>query len=71
MRHMRTWCVNDGQIGAVFVLNLDHNLLRPELLLPLQAAILVLNVVLRHASSACESACTPRHSMAMPATAAA
>ena len=43
---MHTWRVNDGQIWAVFVLNLDHNLLGPELLLPLKPPVLILNIVL-------------------------
>ena len=46
MGFRHTWSVNDGQVGAVFVLDLDHNLLRPELLLSLQAPILIFNVVL-------------------------
>lgn len=44
---LRTWCVNDGQVGAVLVLDLDHDFLGPELLLPLQPGILVLNVFLQ------------------------
>ena len=41
-----TWCVNDGQVWAILVLNLDHNLFGPELLLPLKPPILILNIVL-------------------------
>lgn len=46
-----TWGVDDGQVGAVLVLNLDHNLLGPELLLPLQPLIFILNVLLQGTSS--------------------
>ena len=42
-----TWGVDDGQVGAVLVFNLDHDLLGPELLLPLQPLILILNVLLQ------------------------
>lgn len=41
-----TWGINDRQVGAVLVLDLDHDLLGPELLLPLQASVLILNVLL-------------------------
>ena len=41
-----TWGVNDCEIGTELVLNLDYNLLGPELLLPLQPGILILDVVL-------------------------
>lgn len=46
-----TWGINDGQVGAVLVLDLDHNLLGPELLLPLQALVLVFNVLLQGVST--------------------
>ena len=42
-----TWSVNDRQIRAELVLNLDYNLLCPELLLTLQPGILILNIVLQ------------------------
>lgn len=42
-----TWSVDDGQIGAVLVLDLNHDLLGPELLLPLQPLVLILNVLLQ------------------------
>lgn len=45
-----TWSVDDGQVGAELVLDLDHNLSLPELLLALQTGVLVLNVLLRPVS---------------------
>ena len=45
-----TWGVNDGQVGAELVLNLDDDLFGPELLFTLQSCILVLNVVLHVAA---------------------
>jgi hypothetical protein len=44
---MHTRGVDDGEVGAVLVLDLDHDLLGPELLLALQARVLVLDVLLR------------------------
>ena len=40
------WGVNDGEVGAELVLDLDHDLFGPELLLALQPGILVLDIVL-------------------------
>ena len=41
-----TWGVNDSQVRAKLVLDLDDNLSLPELMLSLQACILILNVLL-------------------------
>lgn len=40
----RTWRVNDGQVGAVFIFNLHNNLLRPELALSFKSGVLKLDV---------------------------
>ena len=41
-----TGCVNDGEVGAVLVLDAYDDLPRPELLLGLQTVVLALDVVL-------------------------
>lgn len=41
-----TWSIDDGQVGAVLVLNAHDNLPGPELLLSFQTVVLSLNVVL-------------------------
>ena len=56
MVHMRTWCVYNGQIGAVLVLDLDDDLLGPKLLLTLQPRVLILYIFL--CASACPRSCT-------------
>lgn len=45
-----TWGVNDGQIGAELVLNLDNNLFGPKLLFTFQPCILIFYVVLHIAT---------------------
>ena len=44
-----TWGVDDGQVGAELVLDLDDDFLGPELLLALQPPVLSLNVLLQWA----------------------
>ena len=43
-RRAHTWRVDDGQVWAVLVFNLDDDLLRPELALSLQPCVLKLDV---------------------------
>lgn len=43
-----TWSINDGQVGAELVLDFDNNLALPELVLPFQSCILILDVFLQH-----------------------
>ncbi len=62
-----TWRVDDREVGAELVLNLDHDLLGPELLLSLQPGVLDLDVLLRGAAkqqqrvtASCEVTLQPR-----------
>ena len=48
MVHERAWSIDDCEVGAVFVFDLDDDLFCPELLLPLQPRILVLDIFLQH-----------------------
>ncbi len=47
----RTWCINDGEVRAEFVLNLHNNLPLPKLMLPFQACILILDILLQNFKS--------------------
>ena len=64
---MLTWGVNDGQVGAEFVLDLDDDLLGPELLLALQASVLSLGVLLRSMTGQLQGSSTLNPDMPAPA----